>query len=121
LRRQMLIGKIHRATITGADVDYEGSITLDPDLMDAAGLIVHERVSVLDIDNGSRFDTYAIAGIRGKGEVVVNGAAARLVQQGDKCIVLAYGEMEDEEARAHEPNIVLVGEGNRPVTITDPV
>lgn len=116
----MLIGKIHRATITDADIDYEGSITLDPDLMDAAGLIPHERVSVLDIDNGARFDTYAITGTRGKGEVKVNGAAARLVQKGDKCIILAYAEMEDAEARQWEPNIVLIGEGNRPVAFSDP-
>lgn len=116
----MLIGKIHRATITDADIDYEGSITLDPDLMDAAGLIPHERVSVLDIDNGARFDTYAITGTRGKGEVKVNGAAARLVQKGDKCIILAYAEMEDGEARQWEPNIVLIGEGNRPVAFSDP-
>ena len=116
-------GKIHRATVTGAFLDYEGSIALDPDLYEAAGFLPYEQVHVLDVDNGNRFVTYVIDGERGSGEVAVNGAAARLVQVGDVLIVLAYTEMDDAEARALRPRVVLVDASNRPLTAparTDP-
>ncbi len=106
MRRIMMHGKIHRAVVTDANVDYIGSITLDPDLMDGAGLLEYEQVHVLDVDNGARFVTYIIAGQRGSREVVVNGAAAHLVTPGDRVIVLAYAGMEDAEAREFQPNIV---------------
>ncbi len=116
MRRVMFHAKIHRATVTGANINYVGSITLDAELMELAGILPHEQVQVLDIDNGERFETYAIEGQRGGGEVVVNGAAARLVQPGDRVIVLAYGIFEEEEARDFTPRIVLVDEANRPAT-----
>ena len=106
MRRTMMHGKIHRAVVTDANVDYVGSITLDPDLMDGAGILENEQVHVVDVDNGARFVTYAISGRRGTREVVVNGAAAHLVTVGDRVIVLAYAEMEDAEARSFRPNIV---------------
>ncbi|HVL50524.1 MAG TPA: aspartate 1-decarboxylase [Actinomycetota bacterium] len=106
MRRTMMHGKIHRAVVTDANVDYVGSITLDPDLMDGAGILEFEQVHVVDVDNGARFVTYTIAGERGAREVVVNGAAAHLVTPGDRVIVLAYAEMEDAEAREFRPNIV---------------
>lgn len=116
MRRVMFHAKIHRATVTGANINYVGSITLDAELMELAGILPHEQVQVLDIDNGERFETYAIEGQRGGGEVVVNGAAARLVQPGDRVIVLAYGIFEEEEARDFTPRVVLVNEANRPAT-----
>lgn len=116
MRRTMMHGKIHRATITDANIDYVGSITLDPDLLDRSGILPHEKVHVLDLDNGARFETYAIEGERGSGQVIVNGAAARLVAKGEKVIVLAYAEMEEEEARALNPRVVLVDQANRPLT-----
>lgn len=116
MRRKMMHGKIHRATVTGAETDYVGSITLDPELIEAAGILPNEQVHVLDLDNGARFETYVIEGVRGAGEVVVNGAAARLVTKGDEVIVIAYAEMEEDEARSHEPKVVLVDESNRRVT-----
>jgi len=112
----MLLGKVHRATVTDANLNYEGSLTLDPDLMDAAGMLPYEQVQVLDIDNGARLTTYLIEGERSTGQVCINGAAARLVAPGDKVIVVAYAEMEDDEARAHTPRLVLVDGANRPVT-----
>ena len=112
----MLAGKVHRATVTDADVDYEGSLTLDPDLMEAAGMLPYEQVHVLDIDNGARLVTYLITGERASGQVCVNGAAARLVHPGDKVIVVAYVELDDEEARTYEPKVVLVDGANRPIT-----
>ena len=116
MRRVMFHAKIHRATVTGANINYVGSITLDAELMELAGILPNEQVQVLDIDNGERFETYAIEGQRGGGEVVVNGAAARLVQPGDRVIVLAYGIFEEEEARDFTPRVVLVNEANRPAT-----
>jgi len=113
----MMHGKIHRATVTGAFLDYEGSIALDPDLYEAAGFLPYEQVHVLDIDNGNRFVTYVIEGERGSGEVAVNDAAARLVQLGDTIIVLAYTEIDDAEARALQPRVVLVDAQNRPLTV----
>ncbi len=113
MRRRMLHGKIHRATVTGADISYEGSITLDATLMDAADILPHEAVSVWDVDNGARFETYAIPAHRDSGVVCVNGAAARLVSTGDRIIIVHFVDMDDEEARAHEPRIVFVDGKNR--------
>ena len=110
--RQMLLGKIHRAVVTGADVNYVGSITVDPMLLDAAGILAYERVQVVDVENGARLETYTIPGTPGKGEIQLNGAAARLVAVGDHVIIMAYAMMSDEEAAAHRPKVVLVGEGN---------
>jgi aspartate 1-decarboxylase len=107
--------KIHRATVTGADLSYVGSITLDPDLMALADMVEFEKVHVLDIDNGARFETYTMRGEPGSGDVVLNGAAARLVQPGDKVIVITYGDYEDAEVERHEPRIVHVDDRNRGV------
>ncbi|CAN5771066.1 aspartate 1-decarboxylase [soil metagenome] len=106
MRRTMMHGKIHRAVVTDANVDYVGSITLDPDLMEGAGILQNEQVHVVDVDNGARFVTYVITGDRGSRQVVVNGAAAHLVTPCDRVIVIAYAEMEDAEARDHRPNVV---------------
>jgi len=111
--RIMLKSKIHRATVTGADVNYEGSITLDPILMEAADILPYEQVQVLDVCNGARLTTYAIEGAHGSGEVVLNGAAARLVSEGDTVIVLTYADVPDAEAGSHEPTLVYVDEHNR--------
>src|SRR5919199_3152572 len=106
MRRTMLKSKIHRATITGSDLHYVGSITIDPDLLDAADIREHEQVHVVDVDNGARFETYAIAGERGSGQLQVNGAAARLVQPGDTVIVISYAEYDEAELEAYEPRVV---------------
>ncbi len=111
--RTMMKSKIHRATVTGADVDYVGSITLDPELMRLAELREFEQVHVLDVDNGHRFETYAMLG--GPGDVILNGAAARLVEPGDRVIVITYGAYEESELAAYEPVIVHVDERNRPI------
>jgi len=113
----MLKSKIHRAHVTEADLHYEGSLTLDPILMDAADILPFELVHVLDITNGTRLETYAIEGERGSGEVVINGAAARLVQKGDLVIVLAYGSVREEEARSFQPKLVYVDDENRIVRV----
>jgi aspartate 1-decarboxylase len=113
----MLKSKIHRAHVTGANIDYEGSITLDPDLMDAADMIPFEQVHVLDITNGARLQTYAIEGRRGSGEIEINGAAARMVGEGDLVIVLAYHTVSDEEARSLRPRLVYVDGANRIVRV----
>ena len=113
--RIMFRSKIHRATITKSDLNYEGSITVDPDLLEAADILPYEQVDVLDINSGARFTTYTIAGERGTGEIQVNGAAARLVQAGDLCIILTYTTLSDEHARNHTPTVVLVDEHNKPV------
>jgi aspartate 1-decarboxylase len=105
--------KLHRATVTQADLEYEGSISIDRDLLDASGILPHEQVDVLNINNGQRFTTYAIEAPRGSGTVGVNGAAARLVQAGDKVIVVAYVQLDASEARNYAPNVVLLDEGNR--------
>jgi aspartate 1-decarboxylase len=112
--RTLMKSKLHRATVTDADLHYMGSITLDRDLMDAADLLDHERVQVVDIDNGARLETYVIAGQRGGGEVCLNGAAARLVQPGDKVIVISYASLSEAEAREHNPTVVYCDEFNRP-------
>jgi aspartate 1-decarboxylase len=111
--RTMLKSKIHRAHVTGADVDYEGSIALDPELMEAADVLPFEQVHVLDITNGARLQTYAIKGRRGSGEVVINGAAARMVGEGDLVIVLAYHTVSEEDARSLRPRLVYVNDANR--------
>lgn len=115
--RTMLTAKIHRATVTQADLHYVGSLTIDEDLMDAAGLLAGEQVHVVDIDNGNRLVTYAITGSRGSGVIGINGAAARLVSPGDLVIIIAYGQLSDAEARAFEPRIVHVDGDNRIVEL----
>jgi aspartate 1-decarboxylase len=113
MRRRMMKSKIHRATVTDANLDYVGSISLDPELMALADIREWEQVAVLDIDNGARFETYAIVG--GPGEVTLNGAAARLVHRGDKVIVITYAEYEDAELDNFAPLIVHVDATNAPV------
>ena len=113
--RTMLRGKIHRARVTDANLDYQGSITVDSLLMEAADILPYEMVHVLDIDNGARFETYAIEGERGSGEICINGAAARLVAKGDLVIILAYKVVSDEEARSSQPRLVYVDESNAPL------
>jgi aspartate 1-decarboxylase len=111
--RTMLKSKIHRATVTQADLHYVGSVTVDEDLLDAADILPGELVHIVDIDNGARLETYTIAGERGSGVIGINGAAARLVHPGDLVILIAYGQMEDAEARAYQPRIVFVDRENR--------
>lgn len=106
--RTMLKSKIHRATVTDSDLNYVGSITIDPDLLDAADMYVHEQVAVVDVDNGQRFETYVIEGTRGAGEVKVNGAAARLVHRGDTVIIISYAQLTPEELEHYEPIVVHV-------------
>jgi aspartate 1-decarboxylase len=118
MHRIMMKSKIHRATITGADLAYVGSITLDPRLMELADLMEHEQVHVLDIDNGARFETYVIRG--GPGDVIVNGAAARLVHTGDKIIVISYAHYNESELEAYQPVVVHVDEENRPTVQSVP-
>ena len=117
MRRRMLKSKIHRATVTDANLHYVGSITVDPELLEAADILEHEQVAVVDIDNGARFETYTIAGARGSGEVRVNGAAARLVHTGDKVIVVSYAEYEEAELEEHEPVVVHVDADNAIFTV----
>jgi aspartate 1-decarboxylase len=109
----MLKAKLHRATVTGADMHYEGSIGIDRDLLDASGILAHEQVDVLNINTGGRFTTYAIEAPRGSREIAVNGAAARLVQKGDRVIIIAYCQIPAEEARNYRPSVVILGDDNR--------
>ena len=111
--RTVLKSKLHRATVTDANIAYEGSITVDPDLLDAADILPYEKVWVLDVDNGSRLTTYAIEGERGSGDMCVNGPAARLVHKGNTVIVLTYETVEDEKARKARPRLVYVDRMNR--------
>jgi aspartate 1-decarboxylase len=113
MRRTMLKSKIHRATVTGSDLNYVGSITVDPDLLEAADILEHEQVHVVDVDNGARFETYTIAGERGSGRMQVNGAAARLVHRGDTIIVISYAQYSREEMERYEPRVVHVDAENR--------
>jgi aspartate 1-decarboxylase len=113
MRRRMMKSKIHRATVTGADLHYIGSISLDPELMRRADILENEQVAILDVDNGARFETYAILGE--PGEVCLNGAAARLVQPGDRIIVITYADYEDAELDGFAPTVVHVDTANRPV------
>jgi aspartate 1-decarboxylase len=117
VQRQMLKSKIHRATVTGCDVDYVGSITLDRELIAQADLLVNEQVHVWDIDNGARFVTYAIEGEPGTGTVQVNGAAARLVNEGDKVIVASFGAYESSDLETYAPVVVHVDERNEAVRV----
>jgi aspartate 1-decarboxylase len=121
MRRKMLKSKIHRATVTGSDLHYVGSITVDADLLEAADILEHELVHVLDVDNGARFETYTIAGTRGSGEIKINGAAARLVHTGDTVIVVSYAEYEKEELEMYEPVVVHVNEDNKIITVDSAV
>lgn len=116
---EMLKGKIHRAVVKQAELDYVGSITVDEDLMDAAGFLEYEKVQVVDIDNGNRFETYVISGERGSGLICLNGAAARCVGVGDKVIIMAYAQMSVEEVEAHKPKVVFVDNDNKIVRVTN--
>lgn len=109
----MLKGKIHRATVKQAELDYVGSITVDPVLMEAAGIFEYEKVAVVDVTNGARLETYTIEGERGSGMICLNGAAAKLIDKGDKVILMAYTEMTPEEAKTHKPKVVFVDEDNK--------
>lgn len=113
MRRRMFLGKIHRATVTHADLEYEGSVTIDADLMDAAGMLEHEEVHILNVTRGSRLITYTLRGPRGSGVVCINGAAAHLNKPGDVVILATYGEMENDEAMRHVPKVVRVDTQNR--------
>ncbi len=117
MQRIMMKSKIHRATVTQADLDYVGSITIDPVLMEAADLLAGEQVAIVDVTNGARIETYVIAGERGTGVIGINGAAARLVHRGDLVIIISYAAMDDAEARALQPRIVHVDEDNRIVSL----
>lgn len=114
----MLKGKIHRAAVVQAEVDYVGSITVDADLLDAAGICEYERVQVVDVDNGSRLETYTIAGERGSGLICLNGAAAHKVEIGDKVIIMAYAVLDEKELKNHKPKVVFVDDENKIVRTT---
>ena len=115
MQRHLMKSKIHRATITSAELHYEGSLTVDEDLLDAADLAVHEEVQVVNVNNGARFSTYVIPGPRGSGVLQLNGAAARLGMPGDLVIVISYGAFDDQEAARHVPRVVFVDASNRVV------
>ena len=117
MQRVMLKSKIHRATVTDCDLHYVGSVTVDPDLLEAADIRGHEQVHVVDIDNGARFETYTIAGERGSGELKINGAAARLVHQGDTVILISYAQYDEDELDGYAPRVVHVTRENRIVAI----
>lgn len=114
----MLKGKIHRATVKQAELDYVGSITVDEDLLDASGIYEYEKVQIVDVNNGSRFETYTIAGERGSGLICLNGAAARQVQTGDKIIIMAYAVMDEKEIKNNPPKVVFVDDDNKIVRTT---
>ncbi|MEU2792041.1 aspartate 1-decarboxylase [Streptomyces sp. NPDC007100] len=121
MQRTMLKSKIHRATVTEANLNYVGSVTVDRDLMDAADLLVGEQVHIVNVNNGARLETYVIEGERGSGVICLNGAAARLVAPGDIVILIGYATVDDAEARTLEPKVVFVDEHNRAVKLgTDP-
>ena len=115
---ELLKGKIHRATVVQAELDYVGSITVDEELLEAAGILEYEKVQIVDVNNGSRFETYTIAGKRGSGMICLNGAAARCVSVGDKIILMAYATLTPEEAKTHHPTVVFVDEHNHVERIT---
>lgn len=115
---EMLKGKIHRATVVQAELDYVGSITVDEELLEAAGILEYEKVQIVDINNGSRFETYTICGERGSGMICLNGAAARCVSTGDKIIIMAYAGVDAKEAKEHKPKVVFVDEKNHISHIT---
>lgn len=114
----MLKGKIHRAVVRQAELNYVGSITVDSELMEAAGILEYEYVQIVDVENGNRFETYTIAGEPGNGMICLNGAAARQVSVGDHIIIMCYAQMTPEEAREHKPYVVFVDEGNRILQIS---
>jgi aspartate 1-decarboxylase len=114
----MLKSKIHRATVTQAELDYVGSITVDEELLEASGIFEYEKVQIVDINNGSRFETYTIAGERGSGIICLNGAAARCVQKDDKIIIMAYAQIEQEKAKQNPPKVVFVNDENKIEKIT---
>ncbi|MCC9600925.1 aspartate 1-decarboxylase [Stieleria sp. JC731] len=111
--RKMLSAKIHRATITGADLDYEGSITIPPDLLEASGIVPYESVYVWNVTRGSRLETYAITGESGSRDICANGAAAHLIQPGDKVIIASYGYVPEDQVKAHRPRLVFVDDQNQ--------
>ena len=115
----MLKAKIHRATVTQAELDYVGSITVDMDLLEQAGILEYEKVQIVDVNNGSRFETYTIAGERGSGVMCLNGAAARMVQTGDKIILMAYAQVTPEEASEIRPTVLFVDEKNKVTKVTN--
>ncbi|HEX4823869.1 MAG TPA: aspartate 1-decarboxylase [Candidatus Polarisedimenticolaceae bacterium] len=119
MTREMLRAKVHRITVTECDVEYEGSLTLDRDLMDACGMVPFERIDVYDVDNASRFSTYLIEGARGSGACCINGAAARLVEVGHKVIIASYCAVDDDRVAGHVPRIVLVDDENRITVVKD--
>jgi aspartate 1-decarboxylase len=119
MQRTMLKSKIHRATVTNCDLHYVGSITIDAQLLEAADIVPHEQVTVVDIDNGARFETYTIAGERGSGEIKLNGAAARLVHRGDTIIVISYAAYTREELPAHRPRVVHVDAHNQILAVDE--
>ncbi|MHB8490706.1 MAG: aspartate 1-decarboxylase [Solirubrobacteraceae bacterium] len=121
MQRVMLKSKIHRATVTDCDLHYVGSITVDADLLEAADILEHEQVHVVDIDNGARFETYTIAGERGSGDIKVNGAAARLVHRGDTVIVISYAHFSAAELESYEPRVVHVDRANSIVNVDSEV
>lgn len=112
--RTMLKSKIHRARVTDANLEYEGSLTIDEELMKAANILPFEQIKVYNISNGARFDTYAIPGPPGKGDICLNGAAARMGAKGDLIIIVTYAQYSDPEITTYKPKVVLVGEGNKP-------
>ena len=116
---EMLKSKIHRATVTQADVDYVGSITIDEELMINSGILEYEKVQVADVNNGNRFDTYVIAGDKGSGVICVNGAAAHKVDIGDKVIIMSYAQMSEEEAKNRPPKVVFVDDENKITRVTN--
>ena len=118
MKRFMFKSKIHRATVTGADLDYEGSITIDSELMKLADILPYEKVDVYNVTNGERFSTYVIPGEPGSGEICLNGAAARKVQKGDKVIIVTYCELDESELEAFSPIVVLVDENNKPLKVS---
>ncbi len=113
--RYILLSKLHRGTVTECDINYNGSIKIDPDLLDAAAMRPFERVEIFNVNNGARFSTYIIEGERGSGEIAINGAAARMAMAGDKVIIINYGLMDENEAKDHQPRIVILDDNNKPV------
>ena len=111
--RHMMNGKIHRATVTEANLNYVGSITIDENLLDAVGMVANEKVQIVNNNNGARLETYIIPGERGSGVVCLNGAAARLVQKGDIVIIISYCLVSEEKVQSHQPKVAIMGEGNR--------
>lgn len=119
MKLTMLKGKIHRATVIQAELDYVGSITIDEELLEASGILEYEMVQIVDINNGNRFETYTIAGERGSGMICLNGAAARCVSTNDKIIIMAYCELNSEEVKKHKPTVVFVDDNNKISKITN--